>query len=180
MDKGVRRETMEKNGKRPRKLSAVLSYKLYSLAHVLLFNDKSILVRAFRPVARYIDSRRRLKKVWDFSESLAKKQLFECMNCGDCGLPDVAYICPMSQCPKNQRNGPCGGSRNDWCEGYPNERKCVWVRAYERLEGSGRVGEIGARIILPQDWRLWQTPSWLNFVLGRDHNAKRSWIEIRK
>ena len=43
---------------------------------------------------------------------------------GDCALIDVAYVCPMSQCPKNQRNGACGGSHEGWCEVYPGKRRC--------------------------------------------------------
>ena len=42
--------------------------------------------------------------------------LFGCRDCGDCSLPDIAYVCPESQCAKNQRNGPCGGTRDGLCE----------------------------------------------------------------
>ena len=40
----------------------------------------------------------------------------------------------MSQCPKNQINGACGGSDQGWCEVYPDEKQCIWVRAYDRLK----------------------------------------------
>ena len=41
--------------------------------------------------------------------------------------------CPMN-CPKNLRNGPCGGVReNGHCEVKP-EMKCVWVQAWEGAE----------------------------------------------
>jgi methylenetetrahydrofolate reductase (NADPH) len=171
---------MNRTKKRPPRLRAKIAYKIYCLAHNVMFNYDGILVKMLRPLARFIDKRRRLKNGWDFFEGMAKGCLFGCMSCGDCGLPEVAYVCPMSQCPKNQRNGPCGGAINDWCEGYPNERKCVWVRAYERLDSGKDVDEIRSRIILPQDWRLWRSPSWLNFILGKDHNAKKTWIEIKK
>ena len=42
----------------------------------------------------------------------------------------MAYLCPESHCSKNQRNGPCGGSRDGDCE-VPG-KPCVWARAYER------------------------------------------------
>ncbi len=56
---------------------------------------------------------------------------------------------------------------------YPNEKKCIWVRAYERLKHYGEEEQIGERIVPPNDWQRWETSSWLNFYLGRDHTAKR-------
>ncbi|HSB05328.1 MAG TPA: methylenetetrahydrofolate reductase C-terminal domain-containing protein, partial [Thermodesulfobacteriota bacterium] len=103
--------------------------------------------------------------------------LFHCMNCGDCGLFDIAFLCPMSQCPKNQRNGACGGSYEGWCEVYPNEKQCIWVRAYDRLKAYHEEETIGGYIVPPCNWDLWQTASWLNFFLGRDHTAKRLGIK---
>jgi methylenetetrahydrofolate reductase (NADPH) len=155
-------------------------YKIYTTAHVLMFEDNFFL-RMIRPIIRFIDSKRGLNRTWHFLEKMAKEPLFDCMNCGDCGLTDVAYICPMSQCPKNQRNGPCGGSQNDWCEVYPEQRKCVWIRAYQRF-GSSRAleKEAGSKIVLPQDWQLSQTASWLNFNLGRDHASKKAYLDIKK
>ena len=49
--------------------------------------------------------------------------------------PRSAYLCPESQCVKNQRNGPCGGTRQGLCE--IGEKECIWVRAYERLKAYG-------------------------------------------
>jgi len=153
--------------------SPPIMYTLCSVAHVLLFNPNSLLFKLFRPLARFIDSSRIQKAVFGYFEHLAKVALFGCMNCGDCAIFDVAYLCPVSQCPKNQRNGPCGGSHEGWCEVYPDERKCVWVKAYERWKARKAEDKIGAYITPPCNWELWETPSWLNFYLGRDHTAKR-------
>jgi methylenetetrahydrofolate reductase (NADPH) len=114
-----------------------------------------------------------VKKIFEFFEHLNKVALFHCLNCGDCALFDIAYVCPMSQCPKNQRNGACGGSYEGWCEVYPNEKKCIWVQAYERLKAYGEEDTLGKNMVPPCNWDLWQTSSWLNFYLGRDHTAKR-------
>ena len=38
-------------------------------------------------------------------------------------------------CAKNQRNGPCGGTRDGLCEVYDTE--CIWSQAYERLKAYG-------------------------------------------
>jgi len=161
---------------RPLKPSPPLLYRFSRLAHKLLFNPRSLVFKAFRRVAPSIDSSPTMSKAFGYFEHLAKVALFGCMNCGDCALTDVAYLCPMSQCPKNQRNAPCGGSYDGWCEVYPNEKKCVWVKAYERLKAYGEEDKIAERIVPPCNWELWETPSWLNFCLGRDHTAKRMGI----
>ena len=151
-------------------------YWFSRLAHATLFNPKSVIFKALRPVAKFVDSSSTLKSAFGGFEHINKVALFGCMNCGDCGLFDVAFLCPMSQCPKNQRNGPCGGSYEGWCEVYP-DRKCVWVRAYERLKGHNEEDSIGDYIVPPCNWELMGTSSWLNFYLGRDHSAKRLGIE---
>jgi methylenetetrahydrofolate reductase (NADPH) len=156
---------------------APMVYRMSRMAHSVLFNEKSVLFRMLRPVAARIDARPRSRKTFGFFEHLAKVVMFDCMNCGDCGLFDVAYVCPMSQCPKQQRNGPCGGSYEGWCEVYPGERQCIWVQAYDRLKVFKEQEKIEDHIAPPCNWALWQTPSWLNFYLGKDHTAKRLGIE---
>ena len=151
-------------------------YLLSRLAHATLFNPDSIVFKAFKPVAKFVDSSPALRTFFENFEHIGKVALFSCMNCGDCGLFDVAFLCPMSQCPKNQRNGPCGGSYEGWCEVNP-DKKCVWVRAYERLKGHEEEDTIGDYIVPPCNWELTGTSSWLNFYLGRDHSAKRLGIE---
>ena len=104
-------------------------------------------------------------------EHLMKVALYDCKDCGDCALLDLGYLCPMSQCPKNQRNGACGGSYNSWCEVYPNEKKCFWVRAYAHLKKYGEESQIDSHRLPPPNWDLYQTSSWYNFYTGRDHSA---------
>lgn len=147
-------------------------YLFARLAHATLFNPKSIVFKSLRPVAKRIDRSRKMTSVFEFCEHMAKVAMFSCQNCGDCGLFDVAFLCPMSQCPKNQRNGPCGGSHLGWCEVNP-EKKCVWVRAYQRLKSHGAESEIVEDIVPPPNWELMGTASWLNFYMGRDHSAKK-------
>jgi methylenetetrahydrofolate reductase (NADPH) len=150
-----------------------LIYRFSRLAHATLFNQKSLLFRMLRPVAARVDRSPRAKRLFGRLEHQSKVALFGCLNCGDCALFDAAYICPMSQCPKQQRNGPCGGSYEGWCESYPHERQCVWVQAYNRLKAFGEEEKIGGYIVPPCNWKLWETSSWLNFYLGRDHTARR-------
>ena len=79
-------------------------------------------------------------------------------------------LCPESQCAKNQRNGPCGGTREGKCEIHDFE--CIWARAYDRLKSEGRTDQLLAHSPVVQDQGLWYTSSWANFWLGKDHTAK--------
>ena len=106
-------------------------------------------------------------------EHLTKVTLFDCRDCGDCALIDVAYLCPMSQCPKNQRNGACGGSYKGWCEVYPEKRHCIYVRAYARLKKHGEERELSREIVPPCNWDLYQTSSWINYYQGKDHTSQK-------
>jgi hypothetical protein len=100
------------------------------------------------------------------AEGQTKASLFGCRMCGQCTLPVTGYVCPMG-CPKELRNGPCGGVGADGCcEVYP-ERRCVWVEAYERAAAEGRAGDL--RLLhRPPDHRRWGQSSWLNYWQGRD------------
>jgi hypothetical protein len=74
--------------------------------------------------------------------------------------------CPMN-CPKNLRNGPCGGVRdNGHCEVKP-EMKCVWVQAWQGAERMGLKADEGHKILDVQravDHRLKGKSSWLRVV----------------
>ena len=92
-------------------------------------------------------------------ESRLKGALFDCRMCGNCVLNSTGMSCPMN-CPKQLRNGPCGGVRQDGaCELKP-DMPCVWVAAYE---GSQRMCDKAKIIdVLPAlDHRLEGTSSWL-------------------
>ncbi|MEI7553294.1 MAG: methylenetetrahydrofolate reductase C-terminal domain-containing protein, partial [Verrucomicrobiota bacterium] len=97
--------------------------------------------------------------------------MFGCQDCGDCSLPDIAFLCPESSCAKNQRNGPCGGTRDGRCE--VEDFDCIWSRAYDRLKHEGRTEELLAHAPVIQDQSLRGTSSWANTWLGRDHLAAR-------
>jgi methylenetetrahydrofolate reductase (NADPH) len=106
-------------------------------------------------------------------EHLSKSFLYGCKDCGDCSLPDIAFLCPESQCAKNQRNGPCGGTREGRCEvdGYGD---CIWLRAYERLKHDGREQDLLKHSPVVQNQGLRGTSAWANSWLGRDHAAKKA------
>jgi hypothetical protein len=100
-----------------------------------------------------------------------KGLLFDCRMCGQCILSSTGMSCPMN-CPKNLRNGPCGGVRaNGHCEVRP-EMKCVWVEA---VAGAARIpgGPAAlAAVQVPVDRRLQGKSSWLRVV--RAHSGEAS------
>jgi methylenetetrahydrofolate reductase (NADPH) len=113
-----------------------------------------------------------LEKPLHVLEQAAKLPMFDCRDCGDCSLPDIAYLCPESHCQKNQRNGPCGGAFDGNCE-VPGHT-CVWADAYRRLKPYGEELAMLDRAPVVQDNELRRTSAWANTFLGRDHFAKRA------
>ncbi|MCA9903537.1 MAG: methylenetetrahydrofolate reductase C-terminal domain-containing protein [Anaerolineae bacterium] len=107
------------------------------------------------------------EKVMIWGEKAVKGYIFNCQMCGQCILHSTGMTCPMT-CPKNLRNGPCGGVRaNGHCEVIP-ERMCIWVQAWERSQSLQEyAGEM--RLIQPPVNRALEgTSSWINMAEGRD------------
>ncbi|MEI6512159.1 MAG: methylenetetrahydrofolate reductase C-terminal domain-containing protein [bacterium] len=99
------------------------------------------------------------------AENCVKKPVFRCQDCGQCVLSYNGYTCPM-RCPKQIRNGPCGGTRdNGHCEVYP-ERHCIWWLIYKRSEKFGMVGKL-LKYHIPVDRRLEHTSAWMNVFAGK-------------
>ena len=125
---------------------------------------ESVLV-ALDPVFRRIGYER-LERPVARVEKAVKGLLFDCRMCGQCILSSTGMSCPMN-CPKNLRNGPCGGVRaNGHCEVRP-EMKCVWVEA---VAGSARIdGGLAAlrAVQVAVDRRLQGKSSWLRVVRER-------------
>ncbi len=73
-----------------------------------------------------------------------------CQACGDCKLPFTAGICPVTRCSKSLMNGPCGGSKNGFCEIDP-ATPCGWQLIIDRLEATGCLDRFET-ILEPADW----------------------------
>jgi hypothetical protein len=104
----------------------------------------------------------RLEKPVALVEKTVKGALFDCRMCGSCALSRTGMTCPMN-CPKQLRNGPCGGVREGgFCEVKP-EMRCVWSEAWigaQRMKKGEAIKTYGP----PVDRRLEGTSSWLRVV----------------
>lgn len=141
---------------RPR-ISARMSYRLHSL---LAANS------CYRWLAGFLERRPWAYRAFTAAERVSKERLFGCQMCGQCALPETGYACPMT-CPKQLRNGPCGGVSPDGrCEVHPAVR-CVWVLAYERAMAAGHGADL-ALLQRPVDHREHGRSSWINYWQGRD------------
>ncbi len=163
---------------KPEKGKKRVGNSFFRIFHSLFFDPDGIFFTPARKACALIDDSW-AEGPFEFCERVIKTIANDCMQCGDCALADMSYLCPMSQCPKNQRNGACGGSKNGWCEVYPEEKKCVYVRMYRRLKAYSmeEVEEKGKQYNPPVDWDLKQTSSWLNYFLGRDYSSKQKGIK---
>ena len=111
------------------------------------------------------------------AEELTKKLIFDCRMCGQCILHSTGMTCSMS-CPKNLRNGPCGGVRhNGHCEVMP-DMKCVWVEAYERSLKMPTYGQEIRLIQPPLNWQLQGTSAWVNMLTGADDELPAGWVSV--
>jgi hypothetical protein len=133
---------------------------LYRIQRLLMPNP------FYRRLAGWLEVSAGRYRLFAATEKAAKGAIFGCQMCGQCTLPVTGYACPMT-CPKQLRNGPCGGVGTDGsCEVYPGMR-CVWLVAYERADQQGRIADL-RRLQRPIDHRLWGQSSWVNYWQGRD------------
>ncbi len=112
----------------------------------------------------------RLEKPFAFAERQVKGLLFDCQMCGQCVLSSTGMSCPMN-CPKNLRNGPCGGVRdNGHCEVKP-EMRCVWAAGFEGAQRIPGGVESMSNIQFAVDRRLQGRSSWLKVVREKTEAA---------
>lgn len=147
-------------------------YTMTKKVHDLVFEPDGALYRTMKKVClRFAKSR--FNNAFARTEHIIKFLLFECQNCGDCTLAELAYLCPQSGCAKYLFNGACGGSRDGWCEVYPGVKRCLYVKIYERLKAHFEEEDAKKGLVPPRNWSLNKTSSWINFYLGKDHTGKK-------
>ncbi|MBR2223509.1 MAG: methylenetetrahydrofolate reductase C-terminal domain-containing protein, partial [Christensenellaceae bacterium] len=161
--------TKEKNdlSKLPAEENLSLRYRLLRSAHEHIFEKKG-------PISVLASAVGRRSAKGGFvrgAERALRAGLFHCRDCGDCAMVFTDMICPMVHCPKQQRNGPCGGSRNGFCELYPNKKKCIYVTAYNRLKTQNKTDVLRLMVNAP-NCGLYGTSELNNFFTGKDTYGK--------
>ncbi len=143
-----------------------MSLRHWSVEHARLFESLwrvfERLLPKLRPLVTWT-GRDRAERLLRPIERAIKSFFFDCRMCGRCALSASGMSCPMN-CPKQHRNGPCGGVRADGgCEIQPATR-CVWL---ESLDGAARMRD-GTAIARPQppvDFSLDGTSAWVRRIL---------------
>jgi hypothetical protein len=126
------------------------------------------------PFRRWLKPGSRIERLFIWAERASKRALFDCRMCGNCILHSTGMTCPMT-CPKNLRNGPCGGVRlNGRCEVLP-DRMCVWVLAWERSKEMPVYGADILHIQPPADQSLKDTSAWINEFHLKNRMVPQSW-----
>ncbi|HEY3379068.1 MAG TPA: methylenetetrahydrofolate reductase C-terminal domain-containing protein [Armatimonadota bacterium] len=116
-------------------------------------------------VAAFCERHPVLYKCILLAENAVKKPVFNCQSCGQCVLSQNAFTCCM-RCPKQIRNGPCGGTRADGhCEVYP-ERYCIWWLIHKRSKMLGWQKKL-KKYHIPVDRRFHETSAWINMMAGK-------------
>ena len=149
------------DSRKPRRITARGWSVRHSALLEKLYHVFSRTLLAFDRVFRFVGYGRAEKPV-AFVERGLKGFLFDCRMCGQCILSSTGMSCPMN-CPKQLRNGPCGGVRADGhCEVNP-EMPCVWVKAWE---GSRNMDEGDAILAIqpPLNQALRETSAWLRLT----------------
>jgi methylenetetrahydrofolate reductase (NADPH) len=166
---GLNTDVFARKRSKPRK---VPGHGIMRFFHQLAFTPQAPLYKPARWFFKKIDGTRFEGPVTEL-EYWIKFISSRCRRCGDCTLLEVAFLCPQSQCPKYLFNGQCGGSFEGWCEVFPNKKKCIYVRAYNRLKPYGEEESLMEGYTAPRNWALDQISSWANYFLGRDHHSQK-------
>jgi len=143
---------------------------LWHLLSPIQIPKGSVAEKWARAMFAWIDRRSSMSHFLERAEFAIKSPAFGCQACGNCVLPDMQYVCPQ-MCPKQLRNGPCGGTNNGQCE-VISEQSCIWVRVYERAKAADEIPLLKI-YIPPPDRSLKGTSSWINYFLNKDSRPGR-------
>ena len=165
-------KSRSKLGRARARMTVPLQYRLGKFVHDRVFTEGTLGFKAGSAIYEQVEKSKKLTTVAHVLEQASKVPAYHCRDCGDCSLPDVAYLCPESECVKNQRNGPCGGTKAGMCEVL--DKECIWLRAYDRLKPFGQEEKMLERPVVFRDASLRNTSAWANTFLLRDHHAKRN------
>jgi len=146
------------------------NYKMAKLFHRVAFENGTGLAPLAKRLCNKGADHTQPPKWLRAIEHASKAALFACQDCGDCSLGETGFLCPESQCAKNQRNGPCGGTRDGRCEVLDVD--CIWSRAYDRKKSEGCADELLDFVPVFQDQSLRGSSGWANYWHELDHPGK--------
>ena len=149
------------------------NYRLSRAVHALAFDRDRKLWGVMKRLFGWLDRKPDgfLMRSVHGLERMSKSVMYGCEDCGDCSLPDTAYLCPRGSCSKASRNGPCGGSYQGRCE--LDDKECLWARAYERLKYYHESETMLDWPVVLYNPNLKKKSSWANMYLDRDHHAPK-------
>jgi methylenetetrahydrofolate reductase (NADPH) len=153
----------------PLKKRGLVPSLLDALGRIFPVNRETRLRAALTRMFRWIDRRPVAAKGLERLEFAIKSPLFGCQACGNCVLGHMEYVCPQT-CPKNLRNGPCGGTLNGRCEVV--DKECIWVAVYDRAKAANEMEGLKT-YVPPRNPALAGTSSWINYFLDRDSRPER-------
>jgi len=137
--------------------------------------SKRLITWIYPPLKRFDAGATERLMIW--SEEALKGWIFNCQMCGQCILHSTGMTCPMN-CPKNLRNGPCGGVRpNGHCEVIP-DMPCVWVQAWERSQAMQAYADDMRLIQPPVNRQLQHSSAWVNMIEGHDVKTPPGWTLV--
>ena len=130
--------------------------------------------RALSPFRRILKKGGRAERLLVDFEKWTKGAMFDCRMCGQCVLHSTGMTCPMT-CPKELRNGPCGGVRpNGNCEVLP-DKPCVWTQAWHRSQQMPLYGQEILHLLAPVNRRLKDSSAWINYLHPENLHPPAGW-----
>ena len=94
-----------------------------------------------------------------------------CRACGNCHLGETGGICPVTRCPKDLMNGPCGGMLDGKCEVGGYVRDCAWYLIWERLRKFHRLDQF-RKVRPPREFGLEAYPRGIDAIPTHRLNRK--------
>lgn len=153
-----------------RRLDEQARFKVMDLIDRLFFREDSVGARVLGPRLRRVDVRSAQGRLLLRSERAIKGPLVGCQTCGFCRLPDTAYVCPET-CPKGLANGPCGGTKDNWCEF--GDRECIHNQIYRISKQAGLLSNLEEVLIPPVPETAWDNCSWVTHFRGQGPRTVR-------
>ncbi len=103
----INREYLSSLRRREKSKEATINYRLSRWVHKVAFTRD----RAMYPLLKWIFARLDkkpgfLSRMSHRIERAAKAAMYGCRDCGDCSLPECAYLCPLNDCSKSHAQRP--------------------------------------------------------------------------